>query len=418
MLNDSIRQIRTGQQRHEERMMGLRLEKDKLDAQQNDPRTRLARAQAAREMEEVPINFNIGKFDNDQDRIFFNRYTKGAIENVLDDEDMMLSEDGRILEKGSSRTAKRPRYVAKTLANKLALANQASKLGHSKLDMEIDILQQDIYNAKKKKVGGHAKDKMYGLQTRLKQEKLTKLMEERDDPNKQLERLVETNSTITDMQLAAMSDPNIDDTFYSRLNTVRTANNAEIKSLMASNATIGKNMVAVPYSYQDPTTGTVTEQEIYLPKHLAASSPQTLNMGDRVFNKGQFKNIDERLGESGKGSAKLPGGVTLQQAQSIYTRHAKAKDIISAAKQKDMGEEHIKSILLQGGAVSGDEVDGIVKLIQTNSKAVIDSWQQVINQDKFLFGKYDWFNAGSKGSGGGGLDVSSIEERLKANRKK
>lgn len=191
MLNDSIRQIRTDRAAHEQRMMGLQLEKEKMEAQLNDPRTRLAKMQASREMEMTPINFNIGKFDNDKDRKFFNRYTRPEIEGILRDEDMMLGEDGQIYEIGSTKVASRPRFVAKSLANKLALITQASRLGHSKLDFEIDTLSEDIANMPKgsKGSGGHPKDKMFNVQRRLKEAQLAKLIVKREDPTEQLNRL-------------------------------------------------------------------------------------------------------------------------------------------------------------------------------------------------------------------------------------
>ena len=416
MLNQSIRQIRTDRQQHDQRMAGLKLEKDKLDAQMQDPRNKLARLQAARQMEEVPISFKIGEFDNDRDRQFFNMYSKPAIEGVLDDEGMMLSEDGRITEKGSSATATRPRFVAQTLANKLALANQASQLGHSKLDMDIDLLTKEIYDSKKKHPASskHPKDKMYNIQTRLKEEKLAKLVEKRNDPQQKLNRLVETNQRITDMQLAAMSDPNIDDKFYARLNNIQTSTNNEIKTLLSQGAS-AKNLKAVKYTAVDPKTGVVTEQEMYFPGLKANAAPQFYNAGGMTFYRGSQSNFPDT--NSGTGTESIKPA----QWQSINNRFAQAKDKMLAAAIRAKGEEYVKDILASGD--DAEETERLMKLISTDPELVQENWYQVVQADLRNYG-HDRNFVGYQGerdkkeSGVSRIDVDAFRSRLEANRKK
>ena len=101
MLNNSIRQIRTNNLQHEERMQALDLEKKKLDAQQNDPRNRLAKIQAAKELELAPVNYKVGDFKSDNERTYFNRYTRPAVEKVLEDEGLSLNNDGGVVVAGT-----------------------------------------------------------------------------------------------------------------------------------------------------------------------------------------------------------------------------------------------------------------------------------------------------------------------------
>jgi len=413
MLNQSIRQIRTDRQQHDERMAGIKLQRDKLDAEMNDPRRKLARMQAARQLEDVPIKYSLGEFDNDRDREFFNRYTKGEIVGVLADEGMELADDGRIVDQGTDSVATRPRYVTQALANKLALVTQASRLGHSELDMDIDRLSEELVADKKKypASGKHPKDKMYGLQTRMKEEKLAKLVAQRDDPNQQYTRLVDTSKRITDMQLAAMSDPNIGDEVYKRLDLIQTHTNDQIKALL-SKGVDSKNVKAVTYSYQDPNTGQIYEQTKYLPWQQANNAPQSYTIGGKTYTRNSIKNAaDVATGDKF-------ADITPAKWQLINTKFAQNYDKFLAAALASKQEGRVRQILETSSGT--EEVERLMDLISQDSDAVEQNWYQAIAADMANFKDAPGFapnltkKAKKQAQPSGGIDVSAMEADLAA----
>ena len=418
MLNNSIRGIRTANQNHELRMMDIKQRQAEFEAQQNDPRNRLAKLQAQQELEEVPVQYRVGSFDDDNERALFNRYTRPAIESVLQDEGMALSQDGRVVYAGTQKQAKVPRYLQRTLNNKLSLATMGSRLGHTQLDMDIENLRESIVaDAKDLKKYGAAKELMMKSRLGVKQAQLDKLEAKRQSPEASLERLMTNNKTLSDMYMAALSDPNIDDAFYKRLNDARKLNNDEIANMLSTNANLGKNLVKVTYS-NVADDGVVNKRDVYMSKFEAAKAPTEIDYGDGIYKLGEVSNVDK--GSEG-GAYKLPGGVTPSQAQSIYNRHAKAKNIVSAARQKDMGEEHVKSILMQDKDMTEAELNSLMLAIKTDAKDVIKTWEDVVKKDENLFGRYKWFQGGDFQTtpvSAGGFNPDAIRQQLEANRKK
>jgi hypothetical protein len=394
MLNNAIRGIRTQNQQHDLAMANIEQKKQQMELEYNDPQRKLARIKAARQMEEVPINYSLGQFDNDRDREFFNRYTRPALEGILDDEDMELSDDGRILEKGSTNKASRPRYVAETLANKIGLATQASRLGHTELDFNIDKLEEDLYQLRKNHpTAGHPKEKIMSEQLKIKESKLAELYTERDDPSKQLGRLMKANSRISKMQMAAMTDPNIGGEFYTRLDNIATRNNNEIRNLIASGAGTGKNIKAVKYSNIDDDTGIVTEQEMFFPAYQANTAPEKyIGVDGKVFKRGSVSNLPDG---GGAGDGKLPGDVTLKTAQGINDTFNRKKDIVSAAKVAKAGIDRIKDVLkINDPNMTDDELNAMAQWIEDNSEDVLKNWEGNLQNDIAMFGRFQWFQNG------------------------
>jgi len=416
MLNQSIRRIRTDEQNHQQRMMGLQIENEKLDAQLNDPRTKLAKVQAARQLETVPIKFKIGEFDNDQDRQIFNKYSRPAIEKVLQDEGMALGEDGQITDAGSTKVATRPRYVSQALSNKLALANMASRLGHNELEMEIDTLTQDIYDTKRKQgpISSHPKDKILRLGLRQKEEKLAKLVAKRDDPNEQVSRLVETNSRLTDMQLAAMSDPNIGSEVFERINDIQKVTNNQIKTLLSKGAD-AKNIKAVTYTYQDDETGELIEQTKYMSWADANNAPESYEADGKTYVKGKISSAPKGSGTSDRLSEMTPA-----KWDTVNKNYTKARAVLGVAKHKDKGRAFMVDILIDGGGMEREEAEAMVSRIKQDVTGFIQEQKNLIATYDLQYGSSKYYQpnvAKSKSpktkSGATSTSVSSIGDELK-----
>lgn len=422
MLNNAIRNIRLDNQQHMERMEQLDQQKAQVEYQMNDPQRLLQRQKAAAELKPTQFTIpNIGRFNNIKDKEHYEMFTKPAVESVLGDEGISLNKDGVPVWKETNQPVEMPAWKARTLSNKVSMATIASRFGNSDLDMKIDKLSTSLDKKRKEfsKSGG-AKSKLEGMYLATKQSELDELIKQRSDPNEQVKRLMDTNAGLSKMYKAALSDPNMDPSFFERLNAFHKINNDELELLLKQMGDKSKDFVGVNYHWRDSKTGETITRTTYMPKSLAGMAPNTWNMGDHIFTRGDAKKVG---GETGGGGSDKGHWTSMTSAQqdSVNEKYTNAKILASAAEIDVSQEEMIKNRLKAGGK-SQEEADMLYEQIRTNAGDVFKEEKDLVRTYELKYKNAPWFKPNILGKDtetqAPSWDKKSFAERLAANRKK
>lgn len=404
MLQNSIRGLREDRRRHDERMQALDLQETQLKAQLNDPRVRLAKQQADAELQMGIFTLpNQGQFRDENKLREYNDRTRPAINSVLADEGIELNDKNQPVFSGTNTPAKLPAWKRRALTTEVAVATIGSRLGHNELNSKIEKLQGSISKQQKDLEGyGSAKAKIYGPRLKVKKAELAKLEAERDNPEEQINRLMDANSKIREMRRAALANPDIGQQFYSRLDSATELNNQELKILLANSPKADK-FKEVFYHKRDPKTGATITRSVMMPEKIAANAPASRDYADGSYTLGKVSQVGKGTqapGPRGPGADMKPA--TINTINKDYT---KFQSVVDAAALKDAGEKRIIQMLKAGSPdMASDEAARIAGFIQTDASAVVKRYNKLLEQYDYLYGRNDWFvgkGTKTKASGGG-----------------
>lgn len=388
MLQGSIRGLREDRNRHDERMQQLNLQKQQLNAQMNDPRRLLEIQKAREEMKpgEISLGENFGQFNDPLKKEFFNRYTRPAISNVLDDEGIELNDKNEPVYKGTNTLAKLPLWKRRAIESEVALAGMGAQIGHNEIDMKIDMMQDDI-TKREQELGGYkpAKAKIYGPQLKAKRAELEALKVKRDDPDETINRLMDANQKINRMRKMAMSNPDINDKFYSRLNQAQDAHNAELKTLLAGSRK-AQDIAEVTY-FKRGDNGEMITRSVYMPKLEAANAPTSRTYDDGEFTLGRSKIVAD-TGSGAKGDKPL----TPTTKTGVIAKVRKSLNALAAVELKDQSFDRIANMLRKGDPdMSTEDIQNTVEMIRTTPEAAAQNWKQELAAYDHLFGRHEWY---------------------------
>ena len=210
-LNESIRGIRNDRQVHEQRVMNLKMKDAELQRQMNDPRIRLEKEKAEKELEPTKVG-----------PIYNKKFQSGITDNLEQEMTEKINtfapegtefRNGTYFKKDTNEEAMLPGWQVRDLRSKTQMIMTATLSPGKTLNASIERLDERISNLKEKNslegASGNRYNIYYVQQAKLEQER-DSLKEKRDDPDEQIRRHGTYREYLKNMTNTMMSSGNVD----------------------------------------------------------------------------------------------------------------------------------------------------------------------------------------------------------------